>query len=256
MVAMSFGTTCRRGRHTSASGPHHVPRRARRCPRRHGGGPSEPVVVGRYYDTTTGQFLSVDPQLQQTLDPYAYGAGDPVNDVDPTGRFVLGACASGRVDLVVADLGAGMCLARTVDQTNDDIGVIGSPHVGGGIGLGGDASYYYEISNASALTDLAGFFHYLTLSGVPGIGATATYFWNSSTVRPIYGVDLGLSVGADLGIVYGANFGLVYRFTFSPIANIARGIWDGLVPAYWPVQITKWLKTARNVACKKGQAHC
>jgi hypothetical protein len=149
-----------------------------------------------------------------------------------------------------------MCLARTVDQTNDDIGVIGSPHVGGGIGLGGDASYYYEISNASALTDLAGFFHYLTLSGVPGIGATATYFWNSSTVRPIYGVDLGLSVGADLGIVYGANFGLVYRFTFSPIANIARGIWDGLVPAYWPVQITKWLKTARNVACKKGRAHC
>jgi len=85
MVAMSFGTTCRRGRHTSASGPHHVPRRARRCPRRHGGGPSEPVVVGRYYDTTTGQFLSVDPEISASHAPYSYVQDDPTNYNDPLG---------------------------------------------------------------------------------------------------------------------------------------------------------------------------
>jgi hypothetical protein len=39
----------------------------------------------RYYDPTTGQFLTVDPLVVQTGQPYSYTAGDPINDVDPTG---------------------------------------------------------------------------------------------------------------------------------------------------------------------------
>ena len=85
MVAMSCGTTCRRGRDTSASGPHHVPRRARRCPRRHGGGSVHHDVVGRYHDPQTGQFLSVDPMVEQTLQAYVYAGDDPVNGSDPSG---------------------------------------------------------------------------------------------------------------------------------------------------------------------------
>jgi uncharacterized protein RhaS with RHS repeats len=86
MVVMSCGTTCRRGRDACASSPHHVPRRARRCLQRRGGGPSEPVAVGRYYDPQTGQFLSVDPEVEQTLQAYAYTSGDPVNESDPSGN--------------------------------------------------------------------------------------------------------------------------------------------------------------------------
>ncbi len=41
--------------------------------------------VGRYYDPTTGQFLTVDPLVDQTDAPYAYVAGDPVNEIDPFG---------------------------------------------------------------------------------------------------------------------------------------------------------------------------
>jgi RHS repeat-associated protein len=41
--------------------------------------------VGRYYDPTTGQFLSVDPLVGETGQPYAYTKDDPVNATDPLG---------------------------------------------------------------------------------------------------------------------------------------------------------------------------
>jgi len=41
--------------------------------------------VYRYYDPSTGQFLSVDPLVDLTGQPYAYTGGDPVNATDPSG---------------------------------------------------------------------------------------------------------------------------------------------------------------------------
>jgi uncharacterized protein RhaS with RHS repeats len=43
------------------------------------------VGVGRYYDPGTGQFLSVDPKVPQTLQAYLYVGDDPVNGSDPSG---------------------------------------------------------------------------------------------------------------------------------------------------------------------------
>lgn len=43
----------------------------------------------RYYDPSTGQFLTVDPLVDQTGQPYAYTGDDPVNSVD-----MLGLCPS------------------------------------------------------------------------------------------------------------------------------------------------------------------
>ena len=42
--------------------------------------------IGRYYDPTTGQFLTVDPLVDQTGQPYAYASGNPVNSTDPSGE--------------------------------------------------------------------------------------------------------------------------------------------------------------------------
>ena len=56
----------------------------------------------RYYDPTTGQFLTRDPMSAVTGTPYAYAANDPVNYVDPTGEFaqvVVGAIIGGGIDL-------------------------------------------------------------------------------------------------------------------------------------------------------------
>lgn len=44
--------------------------------------------VRRYYDPSTGQFISVDPAVDQTEAPYAYVDGDPVNLLDPRGLGV------------------------------------------------------------------------------------------------------------------------------------------------------------------------
>jgi RHS repeat-associated protein len=53
------------------------------------GGYSDPTglnyLVNRYYDPATGQFLSVDPVVSITGQPYSYAGDDPVNGGDPTG---------------------------------------------------------------------------------------------------------------------------------------------------------------------------
>jgi hypothetical protein len=46
--------------------------------------------MARYYDPATGSFLSVDPYVAQTLSPYGYVAGDPLNRADPSGMISPG----------------------------------------------------------------------------------------------------------------------------------------------------------------------
>jgi RHS repeat-associated protein len=57
------------------------------------GGYTDPTglvyLIGRYYDPQTGQLLSVDPELEQTQQAYAYTQDDPVNTVDPSGRVTV-----------------------------------------------------------------------------------------------------------------------------------------------------------------------
>jgi hypothetical protein len=43
------------------------------------------VVFHRYYDPATGQFMSVDPLVDVTAQPYVYVGDDPVNASDPSG---------------------------------------------------------------------------------------------------------------------------------------------------------------------------
>ena len=45
----------------------------------------------RYYDPETAQFLTRDPLLAVTMEPYAYAGSDPVNGSDPSGRCSVGA---------------------------------------------------------------------------------------------------------------------------------------------------------------------
>ena len=85
MVAMGCETRRCRCDVPFPAGCHVVGRRPRRCHRRPGRGPERHVVVGRYYDPQTGQFLSVDPMVDGTDRPYAYAEDDPVNEVDRNG---------------------------------------------------------------------------------------------------------------------------------------------------------------------------
>jgi hypothetical protein len=45
-------------------------------------------LVDRYYDPSTGQFITVDPDVSETGEPYAYAGGDPANASDPSGAHL------------------------------------------------------------------------------------------------------------------------------------------------------------------------
>ena len=47
-------------------------------------------MENRYYDPSTGQFISLDPDVQSTGQPYSYANDDPVNASDPSGLFEVG----------------------------------------------------------------------------------------------------------------------------------------------------------------------
>jgi len=63
------------------------------------GGYTDPTgllyLINRYYDPATGQFTSLDPAVDQTLQPYAYTGGNPVSSSDPTGLCTNGPCGGG-----------------------------------------------------------------------------------------------------------------------------------------------------------------
>jgi RHS repeat-associated protein len=47
-------------------------------------------LLDRYYDPQVGQFISVDPAISQTREPYEYADGNPVSNSDPTGQSWTG----------------------------------------------------------------------------------------------------------------------------------------------------------------------
>jgi RHS repeat-associated protein len=65
----------------------------------------------RWYDPATGEFLTVDPLVANTQEPYSYGDDDPINGTDPTGLACglgsLGDCLSDAWR-VTANFGAGI----------------------------------------------------------------------------------------------------------------------------------------------------
>jgi len=53
----------------------------------------------RVYDPVTAQFLSVDPAVQQTGEPYSYAADNPINLRDPAGLSTDSVCLQGSVSV-------------------------------------------------------------------------------------------------------------------------------------------------------------
>jgi len=51
--------------------------------------------IDRYYDPSTDQFLSVDPDVAETGQPYAFTGDDPLNATDPLGLRCLSRGVSG-----------------------------------------------------------------------------------------------------------------------------------------------------------------
>ena len=136
-----------------------------------------------WYDPSTGQFLSVDPDVEQTSQPYAYADDDPINATDPTGlcgstsswgAFWAG-CGSDTVHTIASEVNnvirtSPVGLALDIDRqvTGHTVGMC----VGGEIGVAKVVSeslcYEATSSGQSCITESSG----LT-TGV-GMGASLT----------------------------------------------------------------------------------
>jgi RHS repeat-associated protein len=186
--------------------------------------------IDRYYDPATGQFLSVDPDVAVTGQPYAYAGADPVNESDPSGRATVGICAGGNFALGPIGLGVGDCLTRTVDRSGeDDIG-IATGFIVGGFNTDENVGIYYQVSNATNLQELGKQFSFATVQVDVLGGVAVSVFWNDSVSHLIYGIDIGPSAGIGFTAGIGESYTVLDQFNGVVSANIARGVWDAFNP--------------------------
>ena len=130
--------------------------------------PASDGSIDSYYDPATGQFISSDPLVNITGQPYAYVGDDPVNNVDPSGLFCWGLCSisnawndtGGKVVHYVAKHKA--AIAEIAVGTAVAAGVVAATVATGGladavaIGAAGAASEVAEATAGGAAVGLFG----------------------------------------------------------------------------------------------------
>jgi RHS repeat-associated protein len=115
----------------------------------------------RTYDPATAQFLSVDPFVALTGEPYSYASDNPLNRADPTGRcglFCIGGIVLGGVAVVT---GVGEVVAGGAIVAEGTLGAISA--VSGVVGAGADLKECVGGSDISCVGAAAG--------GVGAVGA-------------------------------------------------------------------------------------
>jgi RHS repeat-associated protein len=184
----------------------------------------------RYYDPSTAQFLSRDPLVSQTREPYGYVYDDPLNATDPTGLICLefwdsSKCHNALTSFLSGSKTVGVCANVTLSGTGaggiaDVCGVVrfngGRPvgfgttetlGGGGSVGAGATGTVGVEVSNAQKISSLGGWFAYGTANGgylVGGSGSVAAGI--DDCHRPVVvggaGVGPGAGVGGQVGVQY------------------------------------------------------
>lgn len=72
----------------------------------------------RHYDPTTGTFVSVDPLVSKTMQPYIYGAANPIRYSDPSGLEP----GCGRTACSATSCGEAHAYAGAVNKYNESQG--------------------------------------------------------------------------------------------------------------------------------------
>jgi RHS repeat-associated protein len=134
----------------------------------------------RKYDTNTAQFMSIDPAVERTGEPYAYTADNPENRSDSGGEATEGRCVSLGVAVPGAEGVVEGCLVHTTAEP-DELWL--TVTVGGSLGVNqniwkyikanvlklsklvtGSAMYGTQTSTANNVEELKGLFTYATVS--------------------------------------------------------------------------------------------
>ena len=132
------------------------------------GGYTDPLtgflyLVHRYYDPATGQFLSVDPDIAATHQPYEYADDDPANLTDPSGDD----CAGGSTSAAAAATGAQLQAFAAWWEANERVTVTASAYV-----PFGDVGFLITADASVAIGSGSG--DYITVSSKGEVDLTST----------------------------------------------------------------------------------
>ena len=177
-------------------------------------------LIARYYDPATGQFISVDPLVDQTEAPYSYVGDDPVDSADPSGLcWPSWACGAEHVAGAVAGVVTGY------DTVKSFVDCTGSNSIYDCAVANFDPAYYaiagyanearaYE--NGCSLWTVAEY----GAEGVVGVAATA-------------GVAVGGVAAIDsAGYFSGREISIGDNFRISPFGNRNGNAWYERLPHY------------------------
>ena len=170
----------------------------------HTGGASTPLQYGggytdnetgllylqaRYYDPATGIFLTIDPALAITGQPYAYVADDPLNLTDRTGLWF------GLDDLIATGVGAVVGAGTSiVEQAVSGHGVNWSKvGIAAGAGAaGGEASLYCGFFCGGAVAS--------------GLNEVGNELYDRGSIDPVHVAESSI-IGGGFGYLGGALLG-------------------------------------------------
>jgi hypothetical protein len=175
-------------------------------------------VVDRYYDPTTDQFLSVDPDVATTNQPYVFTNDDPLNAEDPTGLKGGGPTAC----VVLGTNGCNATIkawAKAVNNSNEIFSVCGDGaiimlcfaidtngklYVSNGLGIGvpgisGSVTYTGQIKPSKVEKGLSA-----TIEGSFWAGSGVTF--SPSAKKPLLVIEIG-TPGGGFFIMHGKEFG-------------------------------------------------
>jgi hypothetical protein len=162
----------------------------------------------RYYDPSTGQFISRDPMVASTRQPYAYAYDNPTNLTDPTGLWGGG---WGMDFLVGLAAGPGGYITGAIDKwtyydkngnNRTATGGAGFTKVGypTGLGLFAGGGIHITGSNADSLSEQMGRFHNFTVAGGDLLAFSVTLSWGDNWGAHGLLPTMNLSVSGGPGV--------------------------------------------------------
>jgi RHS repeat-associated protein len=164
----------------------------------------------RYYDPTTGQFMSVDPAVKVTQAPYTYALDNPLTFNDPSG-LASQYCVGGGVTFGLT-IEVNICYVVTPGGS----GVTGSVGASYGQGAGVNIHAGGGFSNAHTPGEYAGPFGTAGGSAQAGFGGYgSTFVGKGGPCNPVvFGGIAGGSVGLGAEAGAGASYTFVVPFSY------------------------------------------
>jgi RHS repeat-associated protein len=145
----------------------------------------------RYYDPASMRFIKMD--TKQYDNRYAFGSGDPINNIDPTGHDAVEYALAG-VGIGVGAIAAGAVVYLVVTYGAAVAAAVGGAGAVAGIVAGG------AVAAVGAAVGLGGVGGGVIVGGVAAAAAVVTGASTGSAVGVAIGTALGATAGAYLGL--------------------------------------------------------